>query len=599
MDREAGGGRHVGRWISGLMGAAAALAMAGSLAAQTPAPVATAVPDTPASLRAEAFEAAQWAIASDAADALAKVSARFAQGDDALGNLAEERETLIGRRDALERELERLYAAADAQTQGRRTAVRADYETVIDRLKTVDGELETRFPAYSELTSPRALSIRETQGLLKPDEALLLVLVNPEATYVWGVSRDRVEWARAEDLTEAEVGRVVTALRASLTTAAAASRGDDGDWLDPALLTGRPTPAFDRAGAYRLYSELMKPVEAVFEGKTTLITVTTGALTTLPLSVLMTSPPEGPDTGPEALDRAAWLIDRYALATLPSVSSLKALRCHLVADPARRSPGCAPLPTGATPRRAAAGDGRRFSLAAFGAPILAGAPVTGASRGAPGADAVFGGGSLADVAKLKALPYLPGSKAELDALKTRYPAALVRTGAAATETAVRGADAAALSRARFVVFSTHGLMAGSSFAEPGLVLTPPDQATEADDGYLSASEAAQLRLNAEFVVLSACNTAASDGRPGGEGLSGLARAFFYAGARSVLVSHWEVSDAATTALISDTFAALDAPGADIGDRARALQHGMKAVRAQREWRHPAFWAPFTLVGEPG
>lgn len=589
-----------GRWISGLTSVAAALAIAGAALGQvaTP-PVTPAAPDTPESLRAEAFEAAQWAIASDAADALAKVSARFAQGDDALGRLAEERETLIGRRDALERELERLYAAADAQTQGRRTTVRAEYETVAARLKVVDADIEVRFPAYAELTSPRALTIREAQGLLKPDEALLLVLVNPEATYVWGVSRDRVEWARAEDLTEAEVTRAVGALRGSLTTAAAASRGDDGDWLDPALLTGRPTPAFDRAQAYRLYAELVKPVEAVFAGKTTLITVTTGALTTLPLSVLMTAPPQGADTGPEALDTAPWLIDRYALATLPSVSSLKALRCYLVADPARRSPGCGALPAGvATP--AATGARRAgFSLAAFGAPILSGAPQTGASRGAPGADTVFGGGPLADVAKLKALPYLPGSKAELDALKRRYPAALVRTGAAATETAVRHGDAAALSQARFVVFSTHGLMAGSSFAEPGLVLTPPDQATEADDGYLSASEAAQLRLNAEFVVLSACNTAASDGRPGGEGLSGLARAFFYAGARSVLVSHWEVSDAATTALISDTFAALDAPGADIGDRARALQHGMREVRAHREWRHPAFWAPFTLVGEPG
>lgn len=588
----------MGRWISGLTGLAAALAMAGSALGQSVSP------DTPESLRAEAFEAAQWAIASDAADALAKVSARFAQGDDALGRLAEERETLIGRRDALERELERLYAAADAQTQGRRTTVRSEYETVAARLKVVDADIAVRFPAYAELTSPRALTIRETQGLLKPDEALLLVLVNPEATYVWGVSRDRVEWARAEALTEAEVTRAVGALRGSLTTAAAASRGDDGDWLDPALLTGRPTPAFDRAGAYRLYAELVKPVEAVFEGKTTLITVTTGPLTALPLSVLMTAPPPpgsngAPDTGPEALDAAPWLIDRYALATLPSVSSLKALRCYLVADPARRSPGCGALPTGTMARASAGAGGRGFSLAAFGAPILAGAPVTGASRGAPGADSVFGGGPLADVAKLKALPYLPGSKAELDALKSRYPAALVRTGAAATETAVRHGDTAALSNARFVVFSTHGLMAGSSFAEPGLVLTPPDQATEADDGYLSASEAAQLRLNAEFVVLSACNTAASDGRPGGEGLSGLARAFFYAGARSVLVSHWEVSDAATTALISDTFAALDAPGADIGDRARALQHGMKAVRAHREWRHPAFWAPFTLVGEPG
>ncbi|HEY0925270.1 CHAT domain-containing protein, partial [Brevundimonas sp.] len=219
--------------------------------------------------------------------------------------------------------------------------------------------------------------------------------------------------------------------------------------------------------------------------------------------------------------------------------------------------------------------------------------------GAPAADTVMDG-RLADVGRLKALPYLRGSRLELETLKARYPDSVVRIGSEATEQAVRTADAEALSRARFVVFSTHGLMAGSAAAEPGLVMTPPDEATEADDGYLSASEAAQLRLDAEFVVLSACNTAASDGRPGGEGLSGLARAFFYAGARSVLVSHWEVSDAATTTLITATFADLDSHAVgDPGVRARALQAGQRAVRAERRWSHPAYWAAFTLVGEPG
>lgn len=562
----------------------AGLLLAGSGAAR--------IDDTPESLRAEAFEAAQWAIASDAADALAKVSARFAEGDDALGQLAEERETLLARRDALELELERLYAVQGDEGRDRRAAARADYEQVRARLTAVDADIEARFPAYAELTSPRALTVAETQGLLKPDEALLLVLVNPEATYVWGLSRDRVEWARAEDLGDAAMTAAVTKLRDSLTTAAQ-NRSD----LDPSIFAGRPVAAFDRAEAHRLYAELVKPVEGVFEGKTTLITVVTGALTTLPLAVLSTEAPTGANTA-EALAATPWLIDRYALATLPSVSSLKALRCHLVSDPGLRSPGCPPSAAAPGPRQAARPQSRGFTLAAFGAPILAGAPDY-ASRGAPAADSILGEGRLADVSRLKALPYLPGSKTELEALKTRYPRAMVRIGAEATETAVRQADAAALSDARFVVFSTHGLMAGSTAAEPGLVLTPPDQATAADDGYLSASEAAQLRLSAEFVVLSACNTAASDGRPGGEGLSGLARAFFYAGARSVLVSHWEVSDAATTELITSSFAALDAPGADVGDRARALQAGMRAVRANRAWTHPAFWAPFTLVGEPG
>lgn len=576
--------RGIARLAGGLAVLAAALTLAGSGAAR--------VEDTPESLRAEAFEAAQWAIASDAADALAKVSARFAEGDDALGQLAEERETLLTRRDALELELERLYAVQGDEGRDRRAAARAQYEQVRSRLTAVDADIESRFPAYAELTSPRALTVAETQALLKPDEGLLLVLVNPEATYVWGLSRDRVEWARAEDLGDAAMTASVAKLRESLTTAAQ-NRSD----LDPSIFAGRPVAAFDRAEAHRLYAGLVKPVEGVFEGKTTLITVVTGALTTLPLAVLSTEAPTGADT-PDALATTPWLIDRYALATLPSVSSLKALRCHLVSDPALRSPGCPPSAPASATRLAARPQTRGFTLAAFGAPILAGAPDY-ASRGAPAADSILGEGRLADVSRLKALPYLPGSKTELEALKTRYPRALIRIGPEATETAVRRADAAALSDARFVVFSTHGLMAGSTAAEPGLVMTPPDHATEADDGYLNASEAAQLRLNAEFVVLSACNTAASDGRPGGEGLSGLARAFFYAGARSVLVSHWEVSDAATTELITSSFAALDAPGADVGDRARALQTGMRAVRANRAWTHPAFWAPFTLVGEPG
>ncbi|MBA4000454.1 CHAT domain-containing protein [Brevundimonas sp.] len=548
------------------------------------------IDDTYESLRAEAFEAAQWAIASDAADALAKVSARFAQGDDAIGRLAEEREALITRRDRLEHEIERLYALDDEASRQRRETARAEYDQTLDRLRAVDTEIETRFPAYSELTSPQALTVVQTQRLLREEEGLLLVLVNPEAAYVWALTRDRVEWARSESLGQDEMAAAVARLRASLTTAAA--RGQP--YIDPSLLQDQTDTAFDRAEAHRIYSELIAPVEDVFRGRSTLITVTSGDLSALPLALLPTEAPRGQDDSAADLAATPWLIDRYALAALPSVSSLTALRCHLVSDPALRSPGCPTGPAGPAPPRAAAGE--RIELVAFGAPVLAGHAV-GAARGAPPAGELMGDGPLADVERLRALPALPGSRAELEALQSRYPRSLVRMGEAATETAVRQTDREALSRARFVVFSTHGLLAGSDQAEPGLVLTPPAVATAEDDGYLSASEAAELRLSADFVVLSACNTAASDGQPGGEGLSGLARAFFYAGARSLVVSHWEVSDAATTELMTRTFAALD--DADIGERARALREGMRAVRDNPRWAHPAYWAPFTLVGEPG
>lgn len=580
------------RWTARATAMAAALCLcaAAPLSAQTPAQ--TPAQNSPTALRAEAYEAAQWAIASEAADALAKVSARFAQGDDALGQLAESRETLIQRRDAQERRLERLYASDDAADLAERGQTRAAYEATLEQLRQVDADIEARFPAYSELTSPQALSLAETQALLGPDEAVLLILVNPEAAYVWGVSRDRVEWARAGDLGDAAMTEAVEKLRGSLTATAASTRTD----IDPALFAARPVAVFDRVLSHRLYAELIQPVEAVFEGKTTLMTVVTGALTALPLSVLSTEAPSGDDAASEALARTPWLIDRYALASLPSVSSLKALRCHLAAAEAPLHPGCPPRTNG---QKAQTETTAGPQLVAFGAPLLDGLPAD-ATRGAPDVDAVMSGGPLADVAKLRALPALPGSKLELETLKRRYPDALVRIGVDATESAVRTTDAAALAQARYIVFSTHGLMAGSTATEPGLVMTPPEVASQDDDGYLTASEAAQLRLNAEFVVLSACNTAASDGRPGGEGLSGLARAFFYAGARSVLVSHWEVSDAATTTLITGAFADLDARASgDPAARARALQAGIRAVRAERRWSHPAYWAAFTLVGEPG
>ena len=567
------------------MRGAAILAM---LVGLTFAPLAEAAhQDSAESLRAEAFEAAQWAMTSDAAEALARMSARFAQGDDAIAALAEEREALIARRDALERQTEQVNQLEGPDGDRRRAEAAAEYARTLDRLRALDGEIDARFPAYGELTSPRALDIERAQALLNEDEGLLLVLVNRDAAYVWAVTREQVAWTRAADLGETEMTAVVARLRESLTTEA--SRGQP--YIDPSQLqAGR---GFDRSEAYRLYDRLIRPVESVLAGKTTLITVTSGALSTLPLAVLITEAPATADSSAAALAASPWLIDRYALATLPAVSSLEALRCHL-AEPGRRHPGCA---GGSGEPGDLALDERGVILAAFGAPTLTGG-VQPATRGAPSAGDVFAeGAALADTERLRRLPALPGSRDELQALAEQFPNAMVRMGDQATERAVRFEDREALASARYVVFSTHGLLASEAagLSEPGLVLTPPEEAAPIDDGFLSASEAAQLELTADFVVLSACNTAGSDGRPGGQGLSGLARAFFYAGARSLLVSHWAVSDRATTRLITETFAAMDER--DIGGRARALQSAMLEVRSNRAWAHPASWAAFTLVGE--
>jgi CHAT domain-containing protein len=138
------------------------------------------------------------------------------------------------------------------------------------------------------------------------------------------------------------------------------------------------------------------------------------------------------------------------------------------------------------------------------------------------------------------------------------PTTHVFIGASATEAKVKELSVdGTLAKHRIVHFATHGALAGqlSRDAEPGLILTPPATASQTDDGYLNASEIAGLKLDADWVILSACNTAGGEAQ-GAEALSGLARAFFYAGARSLLVSHWEVSSDSAVELITKAVAEL-------------------------------------------
>jgi CHAT domain-containing protein len=126
----------------------------------------------------------------------------------------------------------------------------------------------------------------------------------------------------------------------------------------------------------------------------------------------------------------------------------------------------------------------------------------------------------------------------------------------------------------------------------------PSKPNDFDDGLLTASEIAQLKLDADWAVLSACNTAAED-KPGAEALSGLARAFFYAGARSLIVSHWSVSDEATARLMVGTFSAFSRdPKLSHAEALRQSMLAMIDAAKSDDEANPRLWAPFVVVGEP-
>jgi len=210
------------------------------------------------------------------------------------------------------------------------------------------------------------------------------------------------------------------------------------------------------------------------------------------------------------------------------------------------------------------------------------------------------GSTLDRKALLGALPSLPDTADELKAVGVKLGASPgdIHLQKDASEAAVKRAP---LADYRVVYFATHGLVAGDmkGLGESSLALTIPDQLSDLDDGLLTATEVAQLKLNADWVVLSACNTAAGD-KPGAEALSGLARAFFYAGARALLVSHWAVDSDAASRISTTTFDILKKePSAG---RADALRRAMLSYmnNAGDPWNaYPALWAPFVLLGEGG
>jgi len=251
-------------------------------------------------------------------------------------------------------------------------------------------------------------------------------------------------------------------------------------------------------------------------------------------------------------------------------------------------------------RRAAAAPSAPEPFIGFGNPTFRGAAASATESGMTTLLKDCRQGGPMPSALIRALPPLPETADELIRVAGIMGAGRddILLGAAATEADVR---ARPLQRYRVVYFATHGLLPGelNCQSEPGLALSPPEGEARSttDDGVLEASEIAELKLAANLVVLSACNTASEPGQFGGEALSGLADAFFYAGARAVLASHWQVPSVETVELMSGLFRRLG-PALSNGV-AESLRQSELALIARPATAHPFYWAAFTLIGDGG
>jgi CHAT domain-containing protein/tetratricopeptide (TPR) repeat protein len=555
-------------------------------------------------LSAKAFEAVQNSAGSAAATALARAGVRASARNPRLAGLARERQDVAEQYGARDRQyLTALGTPAGERNQVTVDDLRASLATLTARGTALDVTLAREFPDYAALSALQPLQLRETQALLAADEALLVLAPTRFGTLVWAVTRDASKWVRA-DLTGQQANDRIAVLRCGLD--ATSWYADNGQKCLKAV--GRPAEGgllpFDTVLAHDLYRTLLGPVEDLINGRRLLV-VATDALSTLPLHVLVTKPPPTGTTIAERLRGVAWLGQRQPVTVLPAVASLATGRIRQ-----RGAPAPKPFLAFANPLLLGETGLDRSAFEKQACPGGRTSVIAAVTRRSATAGTAFTGSI--DIEVLRRAPPLPETADEVCAVALALGATDtdVYLGARATVGTIKQlAQTGALAGYRVIHFATHGLVAGGSsaieraLADPAILLTPPPSGTvgralAADNGLLSAPDIAALDLNADWVVMSACNTAAGSATHA-EPLAGLARAFFHAGARALLVSHWEVDSAAAVKLTTGAF---DALARDPRlSKAAALQASMVALLASTDPRetHPTYWAPFVVVGESG
>jgi CHAT domain-containing protein len=514
-------------------------------------------------------------------EAFAAVTARSAANDPELAKLVRQEQDVSEELRSTGEILAYVLSAPDSsQTKtAPEGALRKRLHDLRLARRALNGEIQTRFPEFSELISPKPLNIDGIQRALKNGQALVVFHVMEDQTFVWAVSKGgQLKFA------------TVSLGRSKLTEQVAALRNA----VDPGPLGSlNDIPEFDTALAYKLYNTLLEPVKSGWDGATELLVVADGPLGSLPMSMLVTSDTSVSGDKSLLFERyrdIAWLARDVAVTQMPSINTLKALGAASASNNKKR--------------RAFIGFGDPFfsQQQARAAETVEVASTRGVSlRSAPQTRAV-------DSADLGLLPRLPDTRHELESVAAALkadPNKDLFLGAAANENTVKTMD---LSSYKVVSFATHGLVPGdlNGLTQPALALTAPRVAKVKGDGLLTMNEILTLKLDADFAVLSACNTAAADGQ-GAEAVSGLGRAFLYAGARSLLVSNWPVHSAATTNLMTTLFSDLAAEAKLT--RSEALRRTrLKLIdkltfdqngKAAFSYAHPIFWAPFTIIGNGG
>ncbi len=501
---------------------------------------------------AEMFTAAQLAQGGITSQQIAQASAtlaenarnpRVAEAIRLQRDLKNQLDSLYGKRDDLAQALKQGGGQAGLQEKA------AELEKTIDETQRkaadADAALQAASPNYGQLVQ-ETVKPADVFAALHPNEAFVAMTLSDNGGWVFVLRDGRIAVSKIPKGTD-YIAKLVGRVRAGIE------------------LTTNELPKFDIAGARELYDLTLRGVAPALEGAKSVVVAPTGPLLSLPFEVLLT----GPATA-DKLAEAPWLIRQFTLAHVPAPSNFVSLR--------------------------KIASGSRATQPWFGFGEFR--PVTRAQ-----AERSFPNATCGDSAQaLAGLPPLPYAKKELDAARLLLGANTSDELLGANFTAAHVLTAP-LKNYKILQFSTHALLPTDlrCTSEPSIVTSAPENAPDAKGALLTASQVVSMDLDADLVILSACNSGGPGGTTAGESLSGLARSFFYAGARSLLVTHWSVNDQVAAFLVADTLRRLRSdPSVGVTGAMRDAQLAMLAGAGKDfppEIAHPFFWAPFAVIGE--
>jgi CHAT domain-containing protein len=441
------------------------------------------------------------------------------------------------------------------------------------------------------LIDPQPPSVEQIKEALMPGESMLSFYFGRDKSFVWAVPKEGTVVFAAVNATAGETQSRVNKLRES---------------LEPQAALIADIPPFDLALAYEIYSLLLKPVEAGWRNSKSLIVVTNGALGLLPLSLLPTAPATvTSEDGPlfSGYGPVPWLARTHAVSMIPSSAALRTLRNLPPGKPDRTELIAFGDPVFSTEQEEETGRaGQSMEPTRLAETSATTRGLSLKRRSSPKLDGI-------DSAQLAMLPRLPDTAEELRSIALALqadPAKVLNLGKQANERVVKTTD---LSGFKVLAFATHGLVPGEldGLNQPALALSAPAAAGVDGDGLLTMEEILSLKLDADWVVLSACNTGAASGA-GAEAASGLGRAFFYAGTRAILVTNWSVHSQSAMGLVTDLFRRQAADPKLT--RSEGLRQAMIALmdgpgylgadgKTEFAYAHPLFWAPYSIIGDGG